>query len=169
MLMRRSQIHTPHRTRPARRVRTARGRQEAPLTVLCSLTYQHMPTILVRRQPRTCVISFQMTPPCCSAVHRTRVQPSDTNARCAGFETIIDGLCQFMLHGSVGELTIGIFGAWGSGKSTLMRQLMWRMICHTAAEEYSLHHLEARQHAHVSALEQGAPATSEVTASTCRS
>ena len=58
----------------------------------------------------------------------------------AGIETLVEGLCQFLMQGSVGELTVGIYGAWGSGKSTLMRQLMWRIVCHAAAQEFAEHH-----------------------------
>ncbi len=57
----------------------------------------------------------------------------------AGIDTLVEGLCHFLLHESIGDLTVGIYGAWGSGKSTLMQQLMWRMVCHQAAEEYMQH------------------------------
>ena len=60
---------------------------------------------------------------------------------CAGIDTLVEGLCQFLMEGSVGELTVGIYGAWGSGKSTLMKQLMWRIVCHAAAKEFAEQHV----------------------------
>ena len=64
---------------------------------------------------------------------------------CAGVETLVDGLCQFLLDGPAGELTVGIFGSWGSGKSSLMKQLMWRLVCHTATDLCVQHHKALRR------------------------
>ena len=66
---------------------------------------------------------------------------------CAGVNTLVEGLCQFLLRESAGNLTVGIYGAWGSGKSSLMQQLMWRMVCHRAAEQ-SIKHQDIDEQTH---------------------
>lgn len=48
----------------------------------------------------------------------------ETNMDCLGFTSYVEVLADICLHKDLAPLTLGVFGLWGSGKTSLMRMLM---------------------------------------------
>jgi Cdc6-like AAA superfamily ATPase len=51
----------------------------------------------------------------------------DTHQDCLGYTTYVTVLANVCTHPDLAPLTLGIFGPWGSGKTSLMRMLMRRI------------------------------------------
>lgn len=51
----------------------------------------------------------------------------DTENDCLGFTSYVNVLCDICTRGELAPLTLGIFGSWGSGKTSLMRMLKRRV------------------------------------------
>jgi hypothetical protein len=48
----------------------------------------------------------------------------ETAVDCLGFTSYVDVLAEICVHEDLAPLTLGVFGSWGSGKTSLMRMLM---------------------------------------------
>ena len=51
----------------------------------------------------------------------------ETTRDCLGFETYVDSLTSVCLAQDIAPLTLGVFGSWGSGKTSLMKMLQGRI------------------------------------------
>ena len=55
----------------------------------------------------------------------------ETTQDCLGFETYVDSLATVCLAPNIAPLTLGVFGSWGSGKTSLMKMLQLRFESNT--------------------------------------
>ena len=51
----------------------------------------------------------------------------ETTRDCLGFETYVESLASVCLAEDIAPLTLGVFGSWGSGKTSLMKMLKGRV------------------------------------------
>ena len=51
----------------------------------------------------------------------------ETTRDCLGFETYVESLASVCLAQDIAPLTLGVFGSWGSGKTSLMKMLQGRI------------------------------------------
>ena len=51
----------------------------------------------------------------------------ETTGDCLGFETYVESLASVCLAKDIAPLTLGVFGSWGSGKTSLMKMLEGRV------------------------------------------
>ena len=51
----------------------------------------------------------------------------ETTHDCLGFESYVESLATVCLEPEIAPLTLGVFGSWGSGKTSLMRMLQARI------------------------------------------
>ena len=51
----------------------------------------------------------------------------ETTRDCLGFETYVESLARVCLAPDIAPLTLGVFGSWGSGKTSLMKMLQARV------------------------------------------
>ena len=47
----------------------------------------------------------------------------ETEEDCLGFDSYVSTLADICLREDIAPLTLGIFGSWGSGKTSLMRMV----------------------------------------------
>ena len=58
----------------------------------------------------------------------------ETTQDCLGFEAYVESLTTVCLEPEIAPLTLGIFGSWGSGKTSLMKMLQTRVAKETKVE-----------------------------------